>query len=115
MGLVQIIRENDQPKYAVIDWDLFMKFRDQLEDLEDYIELQSILNESITETIPLDVYEFIKNPIKAYRIDNGLTQEALAKIMKVSQPYIAKLESQKKPSEKFIIKMKKAVSKYRGK
>ena len=111
MESVQIIKENDQPKYAVIDCELFVKLCDQLEELEDYIELQKILNEPITEIIPLNVYKFIKNPIKALRIEYSLTQKQLAEIMKVSQPYIAKVEKAENPPKDFIEKVKKTIKK----
>lgn len=109
MSLIQIIKENDQPKFAVIQWDLFMKFREQFEEFEDYLDAKKLLNDPITETVTLNIYDFIKNPVKAIRIENGLTQKQLAEIMNVSQPYIAKVEKSKKLSQKFIFKVKEVL------
>lgn len=46
--------------------------------------------------------DYVRNPVALARIQAKLTQTALAKRMKVTQPYIAKLESQSQVSAKTL-------------
>ncbi len=59
--------------------------------------------------IPFEVENYVDNPIALARINAGLTQEALAKRMNVTQAYISKLETQDKVTAKVIKKVKAAI------
>jgi len=48
------------------------------------------------------LHEYVKNPVALGRISEGITQEALAKRMNVSQAYISKLESKNVVSDKAL-------------
>lgn len=110
MTPVQIIKENDKPKFAVIDWEVFLKFQEFFEEAEDIADAKEILSDPKTEIIPLDVSTFIENPIKALRIEYSLTQKQLAEMIGVSQPYIAKVEKAENPPKDFIEKVRTYVS-----
>jgi len=85
----QIIYENERPAFVVLPY-------------QDYIQLAA----DDDELIPFDVGDYIANPLKAARIDAGLTQVDLAARLKVSQAYIAKVEA---PSYKPTDKLRKRV------
>ncbi len=50
--------------------------------------------------------DYIDNPIALSRIQAGLTQEELAKLMSVSQAYISKIERQHAVTPKLLQKVK---------
>jgi len=80
----QIIYENERPAFVVLPYQDYMKLAADDEEL-----------------IPFDVADYVANPLKAARIDGGLTQKELARILDVSQAYIAKIEAPSyKPSDK---------------
>jgi len=86
----QIIYENERPAFVVLAY-------------QEYMQLAA----DDDELIPFDVADYIANPLKAARIDAGLTQVELADRLKVSQAYIAKIEA---PSYKPTVKLMKRVS-----
>jgi len=47
-----------------------------------------------TDYLPFKLNDYVRNPVAQARIKAGLTQVQLAKRLKVTQPYIAKLEAQ---------------------
>ncbi len=59
--------------------------------------------------VPFNLGDYVDNPIAFARIDAGITQEELAKRMKVTQAYISKLENQGKVSAKVLKKVKIAL------
>lgn len=52
-----------------------------------------------------DPADYIDNPIALARIQAGITQEALAKLMGVTQAYVSKIESQDKVTPKLLNKV----------
>lgn len=59
--------------------------------------------------VAFDPADYVDNPIALSRIRMGMTQADLAKILKVSQAYISKLEKQDRVSAKILNKVKQAV------
>ncbi len=55
--------------------------------------------------------DYIDNPVALARIQAGITQEELAKLMGVTQAYISKIENQTKVTAKIIQKVIKAIQK----
>ena len=53
--------------------------------------------------------DYIDNPIALARIEAGITQEELAKRMKVTQASVSKLENQDKITPKMLMKVKFAL------
>lgn len=61
--------------------------------------------------VPFELTDYIDNPIVLSRINAGITQEELAKRMKVTQDYIIKIETQSKVTDKILKKVKSAIEK----
>lgn len=84
--------------------------------IEIYQSLRVEIKEKLKETAPKLDYEtfnpadYVDNPVALARIRANLTQEELAKRMKVSQAYISKLERQDKVGIKTLQKVKSALS-----
>lgn len=58
-----------------------------------------------------DPADYIDNPVALARINAGITQEELAKLMQVTQAYISKIENQDKITPKMLAKVKAALAK----
>ena len=63
------------------------------------------------EYVPFDPADYVDSPIALARIKAGLTQEQLAKRMKVTQAYMSKLENQKSVTAKTLYKVRQALEK----
>ncbi|AHE66842.1 helix-turn-helix domain-containing protein [Legionella oakridgensis] len=80
-----------------------------------YKALRHQITEQLRQTQESDDYEvfdpsdYVDNPVALARIQAGLTQEELAKLMDVTQAYISKIENQKKVSVKLLNKVNKAL------
>lgn len=60
---------------------------------------------------PFDPADYIDNPVALARINVGITQKELAKLMHVTQAYISKIENQDKVTPKMLAKVKAALVK----
>lgn len=58
--------------------------------------------QSPSDYAPFKLDDYVRNPVALARIQANITQADLAKRMKVTQPYIAKLESQSRVSIKTL-------------
>ena len=56
-----------------------------------------------------DPADYIDNPVALARIQAGITQEELAKLMNVTQAYVSKIENQEKVTPKIMQKVTKAI------
>jgi len=54
--------------------------------------------------------DYIDNPVALARIQAGITQDELAKLMGVTQAYISKIEHQEKVSVKLLTKVRAALT-----
>jgi DNA-binding XRE family transcriptional regulator len=57
-----------------------------------------------------DPSDYIDNPVALARIQAGITQEELAKLMGVTQIYVSKIENQEKITAKMMQKVTKAIA-----
>jgi ribosome-binding protein aMBF1 (putative translation factor) len=57
-----------------------------------------------------DPADYIDNPVALARIQAGITQEELAKLMSVTQAYVSKIENQEKITAKIMQKVTKAIA-----
>lgn len=57
-----------------------------------------------------DSADYIDNPVALARIQAGITQEELARLMSVTQVYVNKIENQEKVSVKMMQKVAKAIA-----
>lgn len=60
--------------------------------------------------VPFKLDDYVRNPVAKARIEAGLTQVQLAKRMKVTQPYIAKLEAQGRVSKEKLAQVRSALA-----
>jgi ribosome-binding protein aMBF1 (putative translation factor) len=78
--------------------------------LHEAIDLRLKKSESKNDYVPFELADYVDNPIALARIHAGITQEALAKRMDVSQAYISKIEGQAVVTTKLLSKVKKALN-----
>lgn len=60
--------------------------------------------------VPFILEDYVKNPLALARINAGVSQKELAKLLKVSQAYISKIESSNKVSAKVILSVNQAIA-----
>ena len=58
-----------------------------------------------------DPADYVDNPVALARINAGITQAELAKLMHVTQAYISKIENQDKITPRMLTKIKVALAK----
>jgi DNA-binding XRE family transcriptional regulator len=104
---IQIIKENNTNKFAVIEWNDFIRISQLLKE-DHNIDLTGDTKKT-EDTIIIN--EKPLNPLKKFRQENELSQKELADMLDVSQPYIAKLEKKQTISKKTMHKIEKSVSK----
>lgn len=100
---LQIIKSIDgKAEYVLLPFNVYNALRDEIEkalkkkyNCEDYISFE--------------LTDYVDNPVALARINAGITQEELAKRMKVTQAYISKLEAQRKVTAKVLKKIKTAI------
>lgn len=61
------------------------------------------------EYVPFIVEDYVSNPVALARINVGITQKELAKLLRVTQAYISKLESSKRVSAKVMLRVNKVL------
>ena len=57
-----------------------------------------------------DPADYIDNPVALARIQAGITQEELARLMNVTQAYVSKIENQGRVTPKMMQKVTKAIA-----
>jgi ribosome-binding protein aMBF1 (putative translation factor) len=76
-----------------------------------YKALRHQITEQLRQTQKNEDYErfdpadYVDNPVALARIQAGITQEELAKLMVVTQAYVSKIESQDKVTSKLLNKV----------
>ncbi|HLF89119.1 MAG TPA: helix-turn-helix transcriptional regulator [Anaerolineales bacterium] len=99
---VQIIKQGDQPEWAVVPYETYLQLvekAEMLRDIQDYDSAKAALERGEDELIPGEVVNAIldgENPIKVWREYRGMTQQALAEQAGISVPYLSQLETNKR-------------------
>lgn len=100
---LQIIKSIEgKAEYVLLPINIYNALHEAIE-----AKLKKIKNNS--DYVPFDPADYVDNPVALARIKAGLTQEELAKRMKVTQAYISKIENQDKVTAKMVSKVKKAL------
>ena len=98
---LQIIKSVDgKDEYVLLPMNIYRALRD---------EINKRLHKDKHDYVSFDPADYIDNPIALARIKAGITQEELAKRMKVTQAYISKIEAQESITPKLLMKAKKAL------
>jgi ribosome-binding protein aMBF1 (putative translation factor) len=102
---LQIIKSVDgKDEYVLLPINIYNALRDQISDRMKKIK-------SKADYVAFDPADYVDNPIALARIKAGITQEELAKRMKVTQAYISKIEAQDTVTAKILQKVKIALEK----
>ncbi|HVE43740.1 MAG TPA: helix-turn-helix transcriptional regulator [Gammaproteobacteria bacterium] len=100
---LQIIKSIDgKAEYVLLPFSIYNSLR---EEIEEALKKKY----SSGDYVPFELTDYVDNPIALARINAGITQEELAKRMKVTQAYISKLEAQSKVTAKVLKKVKAAI------
>ena len=103
---LQIIKSaNGKDEYVLLPIAIYRVLHEEIEK-----KLKS-LESKADDYVPFDPADYVDNPIALARINAHLTQEELARRMKVSQAYISKIEQQNKVTPKLLAKVKTALTK----
>ncbi len=98
----QVIFDNGKPAFVVLRY-------------QDYVRLtgeKPTQEPDKAEFVPFVLGDYIKNPIRLKRIECGLTQESLAKLLGVTQGYVSRIESRNfKVSTNLMDKITAAINK----
>ena len=103
MNLQTIKSMNGKIEYVLLPVAAYQALRHQITE-----QLKQIKEDQEYEIF--DPADYINNPVALARIQVGITQEELAKLMSVTQAYVSKIENQKKVTAKMIQKVTKAIA-----
>jgi len=113
---VQIIERQNQPEYAVLPYEEYVRLAGLAEDAEDLMAANKSMSElkaGADEAIPSEmVYRLCDgaNPVAEWRKHRGMTQAVLAEIVGVSQAAVATIEKGKRaPSVSLLRKLADAL------
>jgi len=101
---LQIIKSVDgKAEYVLLPVNIYNALRDEIEEA-----LKKKYNNE--DYVSFELTDYVDNPVALARINAGITQEALAERMNVTQAYISKLEAQSKVTPKVLKKVKAAIN-----
>lgn len=102
---LQVIKSIEgKDEYILLPMSIYKALQRQIEERLSKISLQN-------EYVPFNPEDYVDNPVALARIKAGITQKQLAKLMKVTQAYISKIEGQDKVTVKVLTKVKQALAK----
>ncbi len=107
---VQVIKEGDQPRWAVVPYEEYLDLverADMLQDIQDYDNVKAALARGDEELIPVEVIDNLLdggNAIKVWREYRGLSQQALSKKAEISIPYLSQLETGRRKGSMAVLK-----------
>lgn len=99
---VQVIKQGDQPEWAVVPYKFYLELvekAEMLQDIQDYDSAKAALARGDEELIPSEVVYAIldgENPIKVWREYRGMSQSETAEKAGISVPYLSQLETNKR-------------------
>lgn len=102
MNLQTIKSIHGQVEYVLLPIDTFNVLRDEI--------MRQLTQTKINEDYEIfNLSDYVDNPVARLRIESGITQEALARLMSVTQAYVSKIENQEKVSAKLLKKVTLAI------
>lgn len=107
---VQVIKEGDQPRWAVVPYEEYLDLverADMLQDIQDYDNVKAALARGDEELIPVEVIDNLLdggNAIKVWREYRGLSQQALSEKAEISTPYLSQLETGRRKGSMAVLK-----------
>lgn len=105
MKTLQIIKSVDgKNEYVLLPFNIYNALRGEIEE-----KLKKV--DRGNEYVLFNPEDYVDNPVALARIKARITQEDLAKSMKVTQAYISKIERQDKVTPKMLSKVQAALVK----
>lgn len=107
---VQVIKEGDQPRWAVVPYEEYLDLverADMLQEIQDYDNVKAALARGDEELIPVEVIDNLLdggNAIKVWREYRGLSQQALSEKAEISTPYLSQLETGRRKGSMAVLK-----------
>ncbi len=99
---IQIIKQGNEPQWAVVPYEAYLELvekAEMLQDIQDYDSAKAAIDSGADELIPSEVVHAIldgENAIRVWREYRGLSQQETAQIAEVSAPYLSQLETGKR-------------------
>ena len=100
---IQTIKTLDGQEFVLLPINCYKGLKSQIDEFLAHQE------EEVDEYVPFALEDYISNPVALARINSGVTQKELAKLLKVSQAYISKLESSERVSAKVMLSINQAL------
>ena len=92
----QIIEQNGEPAFVVLPIADWQRLVEQLQDLEDALDIETITNDPNRRTIPAAVVDRLlddEHPLKVWREHRGLSRAELATMTGLTPGHIGHLET----------------------
>ncbi len=101
----EIIKRNGKPFVVVplADFEHLIQDAEMLDDIRAYDAAKTKKEEMFPQAVANRLAEG-EHPIRVFRNHRGLTQQALAKKVKIARPYLAEIESGKKQGSIDVLK-----------
>ena len=99
---VQLIKQGEEPEWAVIPYAEYLRLVEQaemLQDIQEYDAARAALDRGDEELVPGEVVDALlsgANPIQVWRKYRGKTRQELAVQVGISVPYLSQLETNKR-------------------
>lgn len=103
---VQVIKSLEgKPEYVLLPYPVYQALRNEIEGK------MAGMSESRDDYEPFLLADYVDNPVALARIQAGVTQDELARLMSVTQAYVSKIENQDKVTPKLLAKVNAALGK----
>jgi DNA-binding XRE family transcriptional regulator len=106
---VQVIKQGNEPEWAVVPYETYLRLvekAEMLQDVQDYDSAKAALERGDDELVPSEVVYAILDggkPIKVWREYRGMSQQEVAEKAGVSVPYLSQLETNKRKGSLAVI------------
>lgn len=107
MSNVQFIEKNGKREWAILPYKLYQKLVAEAEMAADLAAYREAKASDDGFRIPADILERElagEVPIKLWRQERGLTQQALARAAGISKPYLSQIENGKRRASLVVMK-----------
>lgn len=102
---IQTIKSLDGQEFVLLPVSCYEGLKEQI----DTYMAKKNKYENKDEYVPFVLEDYVKNPIALARINAGVTQKELARLLRISQAYVSKLESSRKVSARAMSRVENAL------
>lgn len=101
---IQTIKTIDGQEFVLLPLSCYKGLKTQIDEFIAHRE-----EDDDDEYVPFVLEDYLSNPVALARINAGVTQKELAKLLNVSQAYVSKIENSKKVSAKVLLGVTQAL------